>query len=96
MQTNYAKLKEVQIKRLGNSINVIPVWSGVDRETSYSWSMPDREINLALRLKQAIEAGVVFSNIEILTDTHGETYVHADNECILGRYLDSTLRELGF
>lgn len=50
---------------------------------------------LADRLAAAVDAGVVFTELEVATDVFNEKYVaHKTN--VMGRYLNADLRRLGF
>ena len=68
-------------------------WPGVDRPSSKGWVLANPKT--AERLAAAINAGVVFSHPEILTDTGGSTYVSARSS-ILGRTASADLARLGY
>ena len=67
--------------------------AGTDRVTGQGWSVLSE--GLADRLAAALEAGAVLVNPTIKTDTNGNTYVSASTQ-VLGRYLNDTLRHLGY
>jgi hypothetical protein len=73
-------------------VHVRPVWSTSDRPDSFGWLAPKK---LAHRLVAAIKAGVALTNPVVKTDVEGKTYVHAEAQ-ILGRYMNSDLKKLGF
>lgn len=68
-------------------------WPGVDRPSTQGWVLGNR--NTAERLATAINAGAVFSDPEIVTDSAGQTYVRA-NYSIVGRRASADLARLGF
>jgi hypothetical protein len=53
-----------------------------------------RDKRLALRLVEAINAGKVFSGMQVRTDIDGNTYVGATS-LVHGRYLRSDLERIG-
>lgn len=71
---------------------VTPVWSGVDRPSSLSWSTPH---NLVQRLVRAILDGVAVRNPHVLKDVYGKTYVMHDH-VISGVELEADLTANGF
>lgn len=94
----YAKptLKDVQIvpdHTVKRRYMVTPVWGGVDRPMTMTWTGLTR--SLALRLTKAIKAGAVESNPRIKTDVHGKTYVETDG-FIMCKYMGPGLKRLGF
>lgn len=72
---------------------VAPIFSGVDRPETFSWSV--RGQALADRLVRAIRAGVVCLGSAVQTDANGKTYV-AFTSPVLGRTLNADLKRLGY
>lgn len=69
-------------------------WADVDRPTVHGISCA-KNLKLAQRLQAAIQAGVVYTNAAVRTDTGGQTYVQAT--CMVsGKHLNADLRHLGF
>lgn len=69
-------------------------WKGVDRPVTEGIST-GHNMQLAVRLAAAINAGRVYANPHISTDIHGQTYVSA--RCVLyTRHLNKSLKEIGF
>lgn len=74
------------------------IFDGVNRREGRGIALSAEKASgakLAKRLHQAIEAGVVFTNLRTLTDQGGRTYAGYDT-AVMGRYLNSDLRKLGF
>jgi hypothetical protein len=72
-------------------------WKGVDRPCTHGIGVNGGYggRRLAERLKAAIEAGVVFTDLGVGTDVDGKTYV--TSKCrVLARILNADLRRLGF
>jgi hypothetical protein len=71
--------------------------AGTHRKEGGSIGLVDTPANrkLAARLKQAIEAGVVYPNPTVARDRMGQTYV-AHDYTVVGRTLDIDLRKLGY
>lgn len=85
---------DVKVVDEGDGIwTVYPVWNGVDRPRGAGWGVKDRR--LANRLARALWAGVVYDEVEVLVDNAGKTYAHGHAK-VMGRYLNSDLRKLGF
>ncbi len=91
---NTLTIIDARITEEDGSFVVTPVWSGVDRPDSASWSTGKNRA-LAGRLAQAMKAGVVFENPSIMTDVNGKTFVSALS-LVRGRALNADLRRLGF
>jgi hypothetical protein len=77
-----------------NFISVTAMWKGVDRPIGFCWSVGENQM-LANRLKNAVESGAVFCDLEVRTNKFGETYVSATN-LILGRKMNANLKHLGY
>jgi hypothetical protein len=75
-----------------NYVCVYAIWKGVDRPKTHGivCTKPN-----AKRLERAIRAGVVFADTEIRTDVDGNTYAQTSHE-VMGKYLNSGLRKLGY
>lgn len=80
-----------------DGITVQAVWDGVDRPTTHGYGLLDTPSHrkLALRLKAAIEAGVVYPDPKIAVDNFGQTYVQASAK-VMGKYMNADLKRLGF
>jgi hypothetical protein len=72
---------------------VHPVWSGVDRPDTGGWAVTNKR--LAERLRAALLAGVVYSNIEVCTDVNGKTFVNGISR-VMARKANADLCRLGF
>jgi len=67
-------------------------WAGVDRPVTHG--IVARKA-VAPRLVRAAQAGAIFVDPHVATDTYGQTYVEA--RCrVMGKYLNSDLRKLGY
>lgn len=88
---------EITVDDSGDSISVFPFWNGVDRPQGAGWGLRNTPAHnkLALRLKAALEAGVVYRSATVATDVNGKTYVATQGH-ILGRTLNADLKRLGF
>lgn len=82
---------------IGDSIEVVPEWAGVDRPTTGGISLPNkpRYLALAKRLVRAIEAGKAFVPVAIKIDIHGSSYVETRN-VVFGKTLNADLKRIGF
>lgn len=66
-----------------------------DLSTRYGIGLKITHNALAHRLIQAINAGKVFKNVEVLTDVHGAEYI--GSTCMLNtRVMNAELKRLGF
>lgn len=72
-------------------------WSGadIDRPNTTNWLLGPKKMDLAKRLKKAVDEGGVFSNPRIVKDMNDKTYVTADGY-ITGRLLNAELKKRGF
>ncbi len=70
-------------------------FTGTDRPRAHGFGLLLREMKLAQRLKAAIEAGKVYTNLHIKTDINGKTYVGYDCT-VTGRYMNADLKRMGF
>lgn len=68
-------------------------WNGVDRPEGVGVVATNRV--LAERLKRAIEAGVVYTDLHALYDVNGNTFA-SHRSHVLARMLNADLRRLGF
>lgn len=78
---------------IGVGYKVTPVWSGVDRPRTFSWFVGN--LKLAVRLRQAVLAGVVLVDLEMKTDVEGNTYVEHRSK-VMAKYANADLRKLGY
>jgi hypothetical protein len=76
-----------------NAFTVTPIWSNIDRASDGGWGVRGRAI--AERLARALRAGVVCTNVRVCRDDNGKTYAQYES-MVLGRYLNSDLKNLGF
>lgn len=73
---------------------VTPVWDGVDRQRSGSYSTGSNR-KLADRLAAAFKAGKAYKNLEKREDVNHKTYA-SYNFQILMRHANADLKRLGF
>lgn len=71
--------------------------AGVDRPDAGGYSLSATAANrkLVYRLKQAIEDGVGWPERRITVDVNGKSYVACKHN-LMGRYLNTDLRRLGY
>jgi hypothetical protein len=65
----------------------------LDRTDGIGFAAPNARV--AARLVRAINAGAVFTDTQIKTDTNGHTYVSAQS-LVMGRTLNADLTRLGY
>lgn len=86
----------VDIRELGvSSIEVRPIWKGVDRECSSGWGFRPEQRPIAERLRKAILADAFFTDAQVLTDVNGRTYVGASHGA-MGRTMERDLERIGY
>lgn len=87
----------VEIVVTQTEIGVYPYAEGIplDRRRMIGFVMSFRKRKLAERLKLAIEAGVVFTDLSVATDVNGRTYL-ACNRTVQARTANADLKRLGF
>ena len=83
----------VEIIAEKDGITVQIVWKAVERANGYAWSV-GQNMNLALRLKKAIESNI-FKSIKIEIDRNGKTMIDAPID-IIGRRMNADLNRSGF
>ena len=77
-------------------IHVTVVWDAtVDRNRIDSWLLPKGSLDLARRLKRAVDAQAVVSEPRVEKDVNGATYVDAGLS-VMGRTMSADLKRLGF
>jgi hypothetical protein len=70
-------------------------WTGADIDRPLSHSTQLLNKRTAKRFADAIQAGVAFTDPQIVTDANGKTYVAA--KChVFGKYANANLKALGF
>lgn len=86
-----------EVTSIGYNVDVIVyvVKPKVDRTRHHAWRLRAGDESLACRLASAVEAGVVFTNFQVLRDIYGKTYLQS-NCSVLGRRMNADLRRLGF
>jgi hypothetical protein len=84
---------DITSRRPSIGFTVRPYWTNVDRPEGVGYAVKD--MRTAVRVRDAMAAGVVFADAEIKTDVNGKTYASA-RSAILGRTLNADLRRLGF
>ena len=86
---------EIEIK--SDEIVCSPVWPNinVDRRRSFGIVLRPSKIALALRYKNAVENGKIYSNPCIALDALGKTYIKHDG-FVWGKYLNADLKKVGF
>ena len=81
-------------RKLVTVYEVTPVWKGVDRKSSSSYSCSNKP-QLAKRLKAAMENGDAFAYINVVKDINGCSYVSASMK-IMMRSANADLKKLGY
>lgn len=98
------RIKETVSDTTGNSVIDCEVYwngEGIDRPLTYIIRLINTPKNrkVAQRFQQAVADGVVYRNVQIRKDVNQKTYVEADTPnhmCVMGKYLNSDLKKLGY
>lgn len=83
---------EIEVEGDG-TVHVSPIWTGVDRPYVGGYTVKDER--MAERLKRAMLAGAVYSDVRVHTDVNGKTYAHGST-AIRGRAMNADLKRLGY
>lgn len=88
------KLVGVSVRPTENPdyVSVFPEYSGVDRPLASGVQVHKKHL---ARLCAAIFAGVAYKFREVRTDVYGKTYVDTEHN-VMGKYMESSLKKLGF
>jgi hypothetical protein len=75
------------------SLTMYVVDENIDRDRVHGIVVGNKYVE---RVKKAMEDGAIYRSYEIKTDVNGNTYVSGDGLRIIGRYIPSSLKEMGY